>query len=159
MLAGRGCLCVALVAAVRSGRAETSYYCRSIMAMMLGIILAYSEIAQRMYRYALRGRFAVAFVLALLTTGFVATIAEMRFLYGTPMAVFQTAQPARNGESRLRTGRRVWAKLPDRNADVESAHASAPFATFPAVNSRQCVLAPAYVKRAGLTTSKPFSTR
>jgi len=59
---------------------ETRYYYWSIMAIMLGIILASSEIAQQMREHASRRRFAVALVLAVLLIGFVARIADVRLL-------------------------------------------------------------------------------
>jgi hypothetical protein len=59
---------------------ETRYYYWSIMAIMLGIILASSEIAQQMREHPSRSRLALAFVLAVLLTGFVARIADVRLL-------------------------------------------------------------------------------
>jgi hypothetical protein len=59
---------------------ETRYYYWSIMAIMLGIILASSEIRQQMRAHPSRSRLAVAFVLAVLSIGFAARIADVRLL-------------------------------------------------------------------------------
>jgi hypothetical protein len=59
---------------------ETRYYYWSIMAIMLGIILASPEIRQQMREHPSRSRLAVAFVLAVLLTGFAARIADVSLL-------------------------------------------------------------------------------
>jgi hypothetical protein len=59
---------------------ETRYYYWSIMAIMLGIILASPDITQQMREHPWRTRLALAFVLAVLLTGFVARIADVRLL-------------------------------------------------------------------------------
>ena len=50
------------------------------MAIMLGIILGWSDIAQQVRAHPARGRVAVAFVLAVLFIGFAARIADVRLL-------------------------------------------------------------------------------
>ena len=59
---------------------ETRYYYWSIMAIMLGIILASPDISQQMREHPSRRRFSVAFVVAVLLIGFVARIADVRLL-------------------------------------------------------------------------------
>jgi hypothetical protein len=59
---------------------ETRYHYWSIMAIMLGIILGWSDIAQQVRTHPTRGRVAVAFVLAVLFVGFAARIADVRLL-------------------------------------------------------------------------------
>jgi hypothetical protein len=59
---------------------ETRYHYWSIMAIMLGIILGWSDIAQQVRTHPARGRVAVVFVLAVLFIGFAARIADVKLL-------------------------------------------------------------------------------
>lgn len=59
---------------------ETRYHYWSIMAIMLGIILGWSDIVVQMRAHPARSRFAVAFVLAVVCIGFAARIADVRLL-------------------------------------------------------------------------------
>jgi hypothetical protein len=59
---------------------DTRYYYWSIMAIMLGIILASAEIIERLRDRPWRRRFAVTLVVATLLIGYVARIADVRLL-------------------------------------------------------------------------------
>ena len=59
---------------------ETRYHYWSIMAIMLGIILGWSDISHQMRAHPARSRLAVAFVLAVVCIGFAARIADVRLL-------------------------------------------------------------------------------
>jgi len=59
---------------------ETRYHYWSIMAIMLGIILGWSDISHQMRAHPARSRLAVAFVLAVVCIGFAARIADVGLL-------------------------------------------------------------------------------
>ncbi len=59
---------------------ETRYHYWSIMAIMLGIILGWSDIAQQMRAHPTRRTLAVSFVAAVILIGFAARIADVKLL-------------------------------------------------------------------------------